>query len=148
MDHTTIQLFCRENAENQAKEDFSDILYELNDTRKQKNNILGYFSYLFYIHPNILRIGQPKWEFHYMCVKQYFFDILTECNDIFQDLPFNLSYTRTVIIGINTYIEKPLSYTVHYVLCFKDYLITCAVSYNHICLLTDAVNNGSAFHST
>jgi hypothetical protein len=74
--------------------------------------------------------------------------MLTECNDVFQDAPFDPSRTWAVIIGINAYVESPLNHAGHDALCFKDYLLACGVSRDHICLLMDDVDEDGALRPT
>ena len=66
MDPITIRAFCKDRAETEEEEQFSDILYKPDDARKQKSDILGYFSSLFNIHPNILRVGSPEAEYRHV----------------------------------------------------------------------------------
>jgi hypothetical protein len=55
---------------------------------------------------------------------------------------------RLSLVSINACIKSCLNHAGHDALCFKDYLIACGVSCDHICLLVDDGDEGGALHPT
>jgi hypothetical protein len=137
---------CQEKADNKAdKKAGCEIvliaLYELHDTRKDRNNILSYFANHFKLRPNIPPIPIP--ESGSKPVHVHFIDTFdngTDYSDIFQGAPFNPSHTWAVVIGTNDYKESPLEHALQDALNFWDYFSDHGVSCGHVHLLLDNGN--------